>query len=145
MPKLTKRVVASIAPAEKEVFLWDDELRGFGLRVLPSGRRSYFVQYRAKGRTRRFVIGPHGVLTPETARSWAMKLLVEVRGGGDPSAERKGENGAPTVAELAERYLAQHAELKKKPSGVASDRGMLRNHVPSDRGFYLPERQRGGT
>jgi integrase len=125
MPKLTKRMVDAIRPGEAESFVWDDEPPGFGLRVLPSGRRSYLIQYRAKGRTRRLVLGPHGVLTPELARDKAIRLLADVRGGADPSAERKAERTRPTVAELAKRYLSEHAEPKKKPSSAASDRRLL--------------------
>ncbi|SUS06062.1 hypothetical protein DF3PB_2360008 [uncultured Defluviicoccus sp.] len=46
MPKITKRHVESLKGADSDVFTWDDELRGFGVRVKPSGLRSYIVQYR---------------------------------------------------------------------------------------------------
>ncbi len=75
--KLTKRAVERIAPeAEREVIVWDQDLRGFGLRVKPSGVRSYIIQFRnAHGRSRRLTIGQHGVLTPEQARRQAKLLL----------------------------------------------------------------------
>jgi hypothetical protein len=61
MPKLTKRVVEGLSPEAKDLFMWDDQLPGFGVRVLPSGIRSYVLQYRnAHGRSRRFTIGRHG-------------------------------------------------------------------------------------
>ena len=66
MPKLTKRFVEAVEPAAKSQAIWDDELPGFGLRVYPSGKRSYIVQYRARGRSRRYTIGLHRVWTPET-------------------------------------------------------------------------------
>ena len=53
MPKLTKRTVDAVGPKNADYFLWDDELPGFGLRIFASGKRSYLIQYRAKGRTRR--------------------------------------------------------------------------------------------
>ncbi len=58
MPRITKRLVdaAEIRPAE--YFVWDSEIPGFGLRVLPSGRRGYAVQYRAGRRSRRISLGP---------------------------------------------------------------------------------------
>ena len=58
MNKLTKRTIDAIKPGAGETFLWDDELRGFGLRVKPSGVKTYVVQYRTDtGRTRRLAIG----------------------------------------------------------------------------------------
>ena len=86
MAKLTKRAVEAVEPAGQDVFVWDEQLPGFGLRVLPSGKRGYLIQYRAKGRTRRLALGLHRVLTPEQARRRAAELLAEVRRGGDPSA-----------------------------------------------------------
>jgi hypothetical protein len=85
MPRLTKRTVdAAPAPGE-EYFLWDNDLRGFGLRVLKSGRKSYVVQYKIGGRggpTRRNALGLHGVLTAEEARKW---LAERAKGNCDPA------------------------------------------------------------
>ena len=57
-------------------------MSGFGIRVFPSGRKTYLVQYRAQGRTRRRAIGQLGVLTADEARKEARKLLGEVAKGG---------------------------------------------------------------
>ena len=75
MAKLTKRLVDAIEPdSGRDVFAWDGELRGFGLRVKPSGARTYFIQYRnSEGRTRRLVLGSHGVLAPQQARDIARR------------------------------------------------------------------------
>jgi len=75
MPRLTKRFVDAAKPKEIESFYWDEEIPGFGLRVKTSGRRLYFIQYRAGGRTRRLGLGLHGVLTPEDARRRAKDQL----------------------------------------------------------------------
>lgn len=129
MPRLTKRVVDAARAEGGEQFLWDPEMPGFGLRVRPSGRRYYVVQYRSKGRTRRLTLGPHGVLTPDEARRKAAKLLADARNGGDPAVELRQREGPVTVADLAKRFLSQHAELKKKPASLRNDRLNLRLHV----------------
>jgi hypothetical protein len=58
--RLTKRIVDAAQPAAKDYVLWDDEIPGFGLRVYASGKKSYLIQYRAEGRSRRFTLGLHG-------------------------------------------------------------------------------------
>jgi integrase len=129
MVRLTKRFVESRTPTG-DTFYWDDEVAGFGLRVKPSGRRSYIIQYRTKGRvSRRYTIGAHGVFTVEKAREKARRLLQGVRDGRDPAREKEDAAGAPTVAKLAQRYLEEHARAKKKPSSVNSDEKNLDNHV----------------
>src|SRR4029077_7097936 len=94
---LCKRSVEKAESGKADYFLWDDDLRGFGLRVFATGKRSYIVQYRAKGRTRRFTIGPHGVWTPETARKQARILLGRIAHGDNPAEERYLDNKAITV------------------------------------------------
>ncbi|WP_432450267.1 tyrosine-type recombinase/integrase [Aliiroseovarius marinus] len=116
MVKLTKRLVDGLEPEARDYLLWDDDLAGFGVRVFPSGRRSYLVQYRADGRTRRRSIGQHGALTAEEARKEARKLLGEVAKGGNPSEERKSRLQAPTVASLCDRFLDEYAEHHCKPN-----------------------------
>jgi Arm DNA-binding domain len=60
MVKITKRVVEAAEAQEKDYLIWNDELPGFGLRVFNSGKRSYVIQYRIGGRSRRYTIGLHG-------------------------------------------------------------------------------------
>lgn len=119
LAKLTKRLVDAAEARDREYFLWDDELHGFGSRVLPSGRRTYVVQYRATRRTRRMNLGPPAVLTPREARRRAARALAEVHAGGDPSVTRSAEG--VTVADLAKRDLREHASTKKKPRSAAKD------------------------
>jgi integrase len=137
MPKLTKRVIDAIRPDAKgrDVFVWDagdGSLKGFGVRMKPSGTASYLVQYRTKeGRTRRLVLGKLGVLTPDEARTKAADRLKEVALGGDPSADRHRARDALNVNELADLYLCEGPADKpnKKPSSWAADRSNVERHI----------------
>ena len=72
MPKITKRVVDAASPKLDRYIIWDSEIKGFGLLVMPSGIKSYFYNYRnAEGRERRATIGKHGEWTPTQARAKA--------------------------------------------------------------------------
>ncbi|MBX6746858.1 MAG: integrase arm-type DNA-binding domain-containing protein [Acetobacteraceae bacterium] len=130
MPKLTKRVIDAL-PAKplREVFAWDSELRGFGVRVQPSGVATYLVKYRnAEGRQRKLALGRVSTLTPEEARKLARERLTEVANGADPSAARHQLRNAMTVAELCDLYL-QEAKGRVKASTLAMDRSRIERHV----------------
>lgn len=130
MPKLTRRTVeATKSGPARDVFTWDDELSGFGVRVLPSGKRSYLVQYRFARRTRRLTLGAHGVLTAQQARRLARAALGDLARGIDPAAARRAKAKAPTVKELGQRYLREHAKPKKRPSSAASDESLLKRCI----------------
>ena len=134
MPKLSKRVVDAIQPNPdgKDVFMWDSgdgALKGFGVRMKPSGTGAYIVQYRtAEGRTRRLALGKVGTLTPDEARILARDKLVAATKGADPSAERHAARASMTVAELCDLYLAEAAP-RIKASTLAMDRSRIDRHV----------------
>ncbi|MDP1554959.1 MAG: Arm DNA-binding domain-containing protein, partial [Hyphomonas sp.] len=108
MSKLTKRIVDASGSKDAEYFVWDRELKGFGLRVYPSGRKTFVLQYRSGGRTRRLNVGPYGPLTVEEARDLARQNRGDVAKGGDPSAQRAKERRVPTVTELCDKFLKEH-------------------------------------
>lgn len=129
--KLTKRVVDALVYERKSgaQYTWDDEVVGFGVRVYPSGRKSFVVTYRAKGRQRFLTVGGYGELTVQEGRDLARDALVRVRRGEDPSGERQALRDAPTMADLAERYMEEHARPNKKATSIANDELMWRTHV----------------
>jgi hypothetical protein len=122
MAKLTKRLVDAAELREKDYVVWDDELPGFGLRVFASGKRSYVLQYRALGRSRRYTIGLHGVWTAETARQEAKVQLGRVAQGDNPAEERQLDHKAITVKELCTlcRQLTAPFSVSGWPSGNAT-------------------------
>jgi integrase len=139
MPKLTKRYVDALIPATgRDRFEWDSDLKGFGLRLKPSGAGAFIVQYRTpQGRTRRFAFAKIGTLAPEEARTKARRLLAEVQDGKDPSRARHEVREALTVARLCSLYMdAARAGLvttrfrkPKSPSTVAIDEGRVLRHI----------------
>jgi integrase len=129
MAKLTKRVVDAAEIRASEYFLWDEELPGFGLRVLPSGRKRYIIQYRAGRRSRRISLGPSTVLTCEQARGRAITIIAAAKKGDDPAARRDADRRAITVKQLADRFEKEHIELRLKPSTAKGSKRMLERFV----------------
>jgi len=124
--KLTKKVVEETKPeTARDLFLWDTDLAGFGCKISPKGKRVYVAQYRRNGRSRRLTLGQHGTLTIEQSRQQARVKLSRAALGEDPAAEKIDARRGPTVSELAARYLAEHAEAKKKPKSLHEDTRLL--------------------
>ena len=136
--RITKRVVDSLKIKPSEYAVWDATMPGFGVRVRPTGAMSYIVVYRAgSGRGapyRRYTIGTIGKITPEKARLRAKNILGAVAHGKDPAGEKTSERGAPTVAELADRFMAEHIEPKRKPGTTTFYRDILNRIVKPELG-----------
>jgi integrase len=125
MTKLTKRIVDAAEINGTDHFIWDNELPGFGLRVLPSGLKRYVVQFRAGRRSRRISLGSSTVLACEQARTRAILIIAATKNGEDPAAKRDADRRAITVKELAERFDREHIALRLKVSTAKGYRRML--------------------
>ena len=129
---LTKRSVDGLEPSAKPWIAWDNRLTGFGVRIQPSGTKSFLVNYRANGGGRRaankrVVIGRFGRIAPDQARRRAQELLGHVAAGDDPAAERAQARGLPTLQEAFEDYL--EANPSRAPVTVKIYRQNLRAYL----------------
>ena len=129
---LTKRSVDGLEPSAKPWIAWDNRLTGFGVRIQPSGTKSFLVNYRANGGGRRaankrVVIGRFGRIAPDQARRQAQELLGRVAAGHDPAAERAQARGLPTLQEAFEDYL--EANPSRAPVTVKIYRQNLRAYL----------------
>lgn len=147
--KLTKRLVDAAEAGAADYFIWDTELKGFGLKVTPKGSRIFICQYRTGGRgtpTKRATIGTFGVFTVEAARIQAGKILEKAADGIDAAVEAREAEAAALLAKqakereeqlihdlrfdrLAERWMAEHVAVKRKPATQAFYRLALDNHI----------------
>jgi integrase len=110
---ITMRTIEASKPCYgRDVYTWDNSLRGFGLRVTPKGVKSYVLQYRVDGGpARRTTIGIHGSpWTTQTARKEAERLLMLVRQGVDPVEQARVKKRRDRVLNFS-AYCDQFVEL----------------------------------
>ena len=127
--RITKRTVDALKSNGSEATLWDSAVTGFGVRVRPTGAKSYVVVYRAgAGRgapVRRYTIAAVGKIAPERARARAKAILGAVAHGHDPANQKTDERGTPTLAELTDRFMADHVRPKRKAGTTEFYRDIL--------------------
>jgi len=121
MSKITKTLIDKTAAPG---ILWDSEVRGYGLRVSPEGKKVFFVAGRVNGKSLQFTIGPYGTFTEHLARQKAQQILQGMREGIDPRDVRKQDAAmAVTLNEVMESYVSRPGKLK------ASSASEIRRHV----------------
>jgi integrase len=114
---------------QKEKFYWDQSCRGFGIRALKSGRRSWIYQYRDEhARTRRIVFGDVSSVSLEDARDAARRAASGIAHGSNPSVDRKKKRAAGTVLEVIDAYLP-YAKERQKPRTYKETERHLRRHA----------------
>ena len=131
--KLTKQTVDKLTcpPGKAEEIFWDEDLPGFGLRIVKSGKAVYVVQYRnSEGRTKKMTLGDRNVVEPQAARSAAKDLLAEAQLGGDPQADAKAVRHGDTVREVMDDYLKAKKDRLKPRSYVEVERALTRTAKP---------------
>jgi integrase len=130
MPGLTERDVRAARAKKVELFVWDGQLPGFGVRVKPpsaknpDGVKTFLVQYRVGHQTRRVKIGRHPAFRVEQARTRAMALLGEISSGGDPSlrARRARTKQGDTVEAVGADFIERYAKAKGRRSWKETER-----------------------
>lgn len=131
--RISKRVVDSLLVGDKEYTVWDTDILGFGVRVRPSGAKTYIFVYRAghgrKAPVRKHSLGDVSKFTAEEARALARQSLALSAQGLDPAGSKAEERAGMTVSELATAFIAQHAKTKRKDSTSSDYDRILRLHV----------------
>jgi integrase len=127
--KLTELAVRSLKPEATTYQVWDERQHGLAIRVQPTGSKSWYVVYSLRGRVRWYRVGNTNAVGLADARKLAAEVMLDVIRGKDPAAERKAERGAGTFAELAERYVDQHAKRHNR-SWEQTDRLVRRYLLP---------------
>lgn len=125
---LTKRSVEALAAKSKRYFVWDTALKGFGVRVETSGRKTFLCRYRHAGARRQFLLGTFGAVTAEEARNEARRVLSASALGKDVAQSRYEARRALRFADLVEIFLAEHVS-KLKPGTYTEYEGAFRKHA----------------
>lgn len=117
--RLTDALVRRASAGDRaQVFFWDAEVKGFGLRITNKGAKSFILDYRVGGRQRRITIGNYPDWSVKAARTEAGDLKKLVDKGEDPMGERHAQRAAPTVEDLWRRYQENHLPRKAPRSQV---------------------------
>jgi integrase len=124
--KITKRLVDSLKPAAKLYEVCDTELAGFRVRVAPTGRMSFYLDYRNEaGQRLKYKVGSYPGIAPEGARRLASEASGKVAGRIDPQAEKKaakveGERArVSTLGAFIDGKYAEHARVHLRRGDVA--------------------------
>jgi hypothetical protein len=111
---LTELLLQRLRPRAQRFLVWDSKQNGLALQVRPNGQRAWKVIYNFRGRTRWFHLGAGNAIGLKEARELARDIMYAVAKGEDPQADKRARRSAGTFAELAERYVEDHAKRRNK-------------------------------
>ena len=122
--RLTQRRIDALKPRTKTCDIRDTGIKGFGIRILPSGRKRYFLHSQVDGNRVWHAIGDAEDITLDHARAQARSMLGSRRSGGDPAS---GASDIPfeTVAEEVFRRYRRHW----KPRTLMVNLGYYRKQI----------------
>jgi len=138
MANLTQTFAKRVKPPKAAYRIhYDGGIHGFGLRVTSNGAKSFVLNYRVRGRERRYTIGQMGAWTADTARQAAQRLRALVDRGEDPFMLEEARNRQAieeearqrTMKDLSNYYLSNHAEVHKRPRSSSEDKAMLESII----------------
>ena len=126
--RLNDRRVTALKPRRATYDARDRDLKGFGVRILPSGAKRYFIHSPHQGRQVWKIIGQIGAIGVDEARDRARTLMASIRGG--TGAEATAPADTPFEA-VADEVFRRHAR-NWKPSTLSVNRGCYRNQILPD-------------
>jgi len=127
--RLLKRTIDSLIVDGSDYVVWDTQLSGFGIRVSPNGRKTFLIQYRFHGKSKRVSLGKYGLVTVDQARREAHKILGTLASGKNPSIAVQRHIKSPTLNKVAKRFLDEYVSVRLKPGTQANYRQVLKCYV----------------
>ena len=135
--RLTKRIIEGLPSDEKSYTVWDQEIMGFGVRIMPSGQKSFVLKFTINRQQRWVTLGRFGDLTLEEGRKLALSRRGDVAKGIDPTIEVRAQKTAPTVKELIDRFIEEHVVPKTRETTARGYTRFLRNVIQPRLGKML--------
>jgi integrase len=112
--KLTQKFIdAQSFNGTAKHIIWDGEVKGFGVRIYPTGKKSFVLDYRDNNRKNLMVIGSCSVLKVDAARKDAKEYLANLTKGINPLQERQKAKQGKLIKDLCKAYIESHAVKKK--------------------------------
>ena len=126
----TDMMVRKLVPIGRDRFeVWDGRVPGFGLRVAPTGTKTFILVYRHRGRTRRLTLGRYPFLSLADARDKAVMALQAVTRGEDPALDAAATDGVTFQFDaVLDQFVTRHCRVRNKPATARETERLLRKH-----------------